>query len=284
MRYTLENDKIRAEFDTSGAELRAVTDVKTGYEYMWCGDAAYWGRVSPVLFPVVGQYRDKESVYDGVTYHLGQHGFARDSEFTLVKKESNAIWFRLEADEDSKAVYPFDFSLEIGYELRDRSLVVHWVVGNADTRTMYYSIGAHPAFNCDLAADTLRFGGCEVIRVSYLQNGCVYDRTEEIALENEILAMTPELFDDDALILEHQQTGEVQLLRAGKPVVTVTFDAPLVGIWSPTGKNAPFVCIEPWFGRSDRVDFGKKLEEREYGNRLQVGEKAEHSYEMRFEE
>ncbi len=284
MRYTLENENIRAEFDTAGAELRAVTDVKTGYEYMWCGDAAFWGRVSPVLFPVVGQYRDKESIYDGVTYHLGQHGFARDREFQLLKKEDNQIWFRLQADEESKKVYPFSFRLDIGYELKERSIEVIWGVGNEDTREMFYSIGAHPAFACDLSKDALRFDGCDKIVAGYLQNGCLYDRTEEIALKDGVLALTPELFDDDALILEKKQTGEVQLLRADKPVVTVTFDAPLVGIWSPTGKNAPLVCIEPWFGRSDRVDFSKKLEEREHGNHLNVGEERRHAYTMRFEE
>ena len=114
MRYILENDTLRVEIESFGAEIKSVKRKADGREYMWCGDPRYWGRTSPVLFPFVGAPKNKEYRYEGRTYPMGQHGFARDMEFTLEAQEEKSIWFVLSSTEETYVKYPFGFRLHIG--------------------------------------------------------------------------------------------------------------------------------------------------------------------------
>lgn len=283
--FVLENDEIRIRVNSHGAELRSLEDKKSGREYMWYGDAEYWGRVSPILFPVVGAYRNQESRYRGETYRLSQHGFARDMDFMMTEQTKEEIWFCLTDKENTWDSYPFAFSLEIGYRITDRTVRVMWRVVNPAEETMYFSIGGHPAFNVpkretEKITCYIRFEGTDTLKVRRLENGLATDRVEEIPLENGgLLPVTEEIFAQDALIVENRQTGKVSLLDEGKKRrLTVSFDAPLFGVWTPPGKNAPFLCIEPWYGRCDRTDFSGSIEEREWGNALAPGGTFEAAY------
>ncbi len=283
MHFELKNSELTVTVASKGAELRRITDNETQKEYLWNGDSKYWGRVSPVLFPVVGNYFHHESIFNGTTYTLGQHGFARDAEFDLVDQTETSILFRLTSSDQTKQVYPFDFILEIGYELTGREVKVLWTVKNADDQTIYFSIGAHPAFLADLSKASLKFDTDRDLEIEYLdtETGCVGERVESCSLTERILPLTPQLFDDDALILENHQVNAVTLIdENGREAVQVTFDAPVLGIWSPAKKNAPFVCIEPWYGRSDRNGFNQQLTEREYGNALPLGETFHAAYSI----
>lgn len=282
--YILENDELRVKISSAGAELRSVVDKRSGVEKMWQADPAFWGRTSPVLFPLVGQYRDGVSRFDGKEYHMGQHGFARDREFTLLETDGTLCRFILRADAATKEKYPFDFELVIGYRLTGRTLTVSWEVKNTDARKMYFSIGAHPAFNCGMEGYRLRFDTKEPLTVGVLRGGVYTDEKKHLPLdESGAMAITPALFDDDALIIENDQAHSCAIIDPqGECVVQVTFDAPLFGIWSPVGKCAPFVCIEPWYGRSDRFDFDQQLEKREWGNSLEAGETFHAGYQMNF--
>lgn len=279
-RFQIRNESLTLEIDAHGAEMKSLTDNRTGQEYLWCGDAAYWGRTSPVLFPLVGNYREKQSCFDGKWYSLSQHGFARDMDFELVSEKGDEIWFALEDSPETLEKYPFGFRLELGYRLQGRAVEVLWKVTNKNDREMYFSIGGHPAFNCPLREGEkqtdyrIGFDTCEPLTASVLdENGTVSERTKVLELTDGMLQITDSLFDEDALIVEHDQAHKVALYTPeGEKYLEVKFEAPLFGIWSPAGKHAPFVCIEPWYGRSDRADFGQKLEEREWGNVLKAGE------------
>lgn len=273
--YVLENNEIRIEADSHGAELRSLKDKHTGREYMWCGDAAYWGRVSPVLFPVVGCYRDKECRHEGKTYSLPQHGFARDMEFALLAQNEEELRFRLTDTEETRENYPFAFDLEITYRLCGRKVQVIWEVQNPAGKPLHFSIGGHPAFaapkrEADKTTCYIEFAGAENLQVRKIADGLATDRVEEVALlTGGVLPVTEEVFADDALVIEGNQTGQVSLLNENRDkYLTVSFNAPLFGVWTPPGKNAPFICIEPWYGRCDREDFTGELSEREWGNEL----------------
>ena len=278
-RFQIRNESLTLEIDAHGAEMKSLTDNRTGQEYLWCGDAAYWGRTSPILFPLVGNYREKQSCFDGKWYSLSQHGFARDMDFELVSEKGDEIWFALEDSPETLEKYPFGFRLELGYRLQGRAVEVLWKVTNKNDREMYFSIGGHPAFNCPLREGEkqtdyrIGFDTCEPLTASVLdENGTVSERTKVLELTDGMLQITDSLFDEDALIVEHDQAHKVALYTPeGEKYLEVRFEAPLFGIWSPAGKHAPFVCIEPWYGRSDRADFGQKLEEREWGNVLKAG-------------
>ena len=288
-----------------GAEIRSLVRCSDGREMMWQADPAFWGRTSPVLFPLVGNYRDKTSYYDGKAYQMSQHGFARDMDFEALGGTESTIgayrqaqgavsekelWFAVTDSEATHEKYPFAFRLEVGYRLEEDTVTVCWKVKNTDTRKMYFSIGGHPAFGCDLNHSCRAFEKdgktvagaliCSIIEGD--GSGCLSDRQKKLELSEGCLAMSDELFAEDALIVEDKQADAVTLLDGNKKqLITVSFDAPLFGIWSPAGKHAPFVCIEPWYGRCDRVDFGQKLEEREYGNTLESGEEFSVSYRIK---
>ena len=272
MRYTIENEYLKCEIDLHGAEVKSLIRKSDGREMMWCGDPEYWGRTSPVLFPFVGAVKDKTYRYDGKTYTIGQHGFARDKDFTMESQTNTEIWFRLTESEDTLAIYPFRFVLRIGYRLEESTLRVMWEVMNPAESELYFSVGAHPAFAIpSLQGHMLRLFDPEGTPLKECENrvfgkgGCVSKRFEEIPVEDGYLPLTESLFDGDALVMEEHQLCRVDLLDENRnTLVSLSFDAPVVGIWTPPHKNAPFVCIEPWYGRCDAEEYDGELQEREY--------------------
>ena len=291
MNYTIENNNLKLTVAEHGAEIKSLIRKCDNKEMMWQADAAFWGRTSPVLFPVVGSYYQKKSVYDGKTYEMGQHGFARDMEFALVSEGENKLVFELNSDDSTHEKYPFDFKLTITYVIEEKTVKVCWNVLNTDRRKMYFSIGAHPAFNVDLDTDYLRFEKAGEVLEAITANviagdgsGCLSDEKDNYSLEDGILKMSDELFSKDALVIEDEQADKVTILdKDKKPLLSVTCPTPLFGVWSPVAKHAPFVCIEPWFGRCDRVGFNQKLEEREYGNSLNPSEAFDSEYQIILE-
>ena len=277
MLHYLENDFLKISVDTHGAELSSIFNKKENKEMLWHGDPQFWGRKSPVLFPVVGKYKNGKTTYNGKEYALGQHGFARDSEFTLVEQNETKLVFALESNEETLTKYPFKFRLVCSFELENDKIIVGWNVENTDDKTIHFSIGAHPAFYCKKDKTVLAMNK-ENLKYSLVNTDGLYT-PEKYDVESSFV-LHDNIFDKDALIIENSNVTEVSLVDNGKNYITVKFDAPLFGIWSPTRKNAPFVCIEPWFGRCDGADFNGDITQREWGNALNVGETWYKEYEI----
>lgn len=285
--HTLKNEVLTVEVSSHGAELQSIR--KNGTEYLWQGDPAYWGRRSPVLFPIVGSVWEKRYRVNGVEYELGQHGFARDMDFTLVSSSDTEVRYRLESDEQTLKKYPFRFVLEIAYRLHGNCLDVIWEVMNPDTETLYFQIGAHPAFiypdysTLSKERGFLSFDrteGLECIRIK--EKGCV-DAVTKYPLEipsDGKLPVASDTFDAiDTIMLQDSQIGRVDMMRAdGTPWLSLSFDAPVVGIWSPPGKVAPFICIEPWYGRCDRAGYEGEYCDKDWMNSLEPGGKFSSVY------
>ncbi len=288
--FSINNSYLTIKVDTLGAELTSIQDNTTGIEYLWNADPAYWNRHAPILFPFVGRLKDTAYTYQEKTYSIPQHGFARDYEFTLISQTDTELWLSFEANEETRKIYPFDFCLELGYRLEGRKVTAFWRVRNKGNDIMFFSIGGHPAFYCPLnpaqkQSDCyFEFDTKQPIR--YL---LVNEQGLEVKLPKEeqyllnskdgIVQIDAHMFDRDALIIEDHQCHQVSLLDADKkPYLRLTFDAPLFGLWSPAGKHAPFVCIEPWYGRCDSSEFSGTLEERDYSNSLDSGKTFEKSY------
>ena len=285
--FQIGNDKITIQIDSMGAELRSLKKVETGTEYMWEGNPVFWKRTSPVLFPLVGGLKNGEYLHEGGRYPMGQHGFARDMQFQLKSQTNREIWFTLESNEETLQKYPYEFVLELGYELQENAVIVKWRVTNPASGELYFSIGGHPAFRCPILEDTkqtdyrIRFDAKEKVTSGIIKNGLMSDEKEVYTLENGYLPITEHLFDKDALVIEEDQAKEVALIKPdGSTYLTVRFDAPLFGVWSPPGKNAPFICIEPWYGRCDAFDYTGTWEERKWGQHLASGESFEASYQI----
>ena len=284
--YELKNEQIAITVDSHGAELKSLKKLADDQEYMWCGDAKFWGRTSPVLFPFVGGLKNKEYRFEGKTYSMTQHGFARDMDFELETQTESELWFTLESTEETLARYPFPFILNLGYRLEGSTVAVLWKVENPSEKQMYFSIGGHPAFNCPLTDETkqsdysVSFADTdEIVSTRISEEGLATGCMDIYHLADGHLSLTSNLFDHDALVIEDHQTDTVALCRKdGTPYLTVKMEAPLFGIWSPPGKNAPFVCIEPWYGRCDDEYFDGDLTEREWGNKLAPHHTFEASY------
>ena len=285
--HTLKNDVLTVEVSEHGAELHSIR--KGATEYLWQADPKFWARHSPVLFPIVGSVWDKLYRVDGKVYELGQHGFARDMDFVKVEGNDTEVFYRLESNDETLKKYPWPFRLEIGHKLKDNAIEVIWRVYNPGTEEMYFQIGAHPAFyypDYDPETDERgyfsfdRSEGLECIRI--MEKGCV-DAVTKYPLEipqDGLLPLRKDTFDViDTIMLQDSQIGRVTLHRNdGTPWLSLKFTAPVVGLWSPPTRNAPFICIEPWYGRCDRAGYTGDYRQKDWVNSLESGKEFEGIY------
>ena len=288
MNYRLDNGVLEINVASKGAELISIKD-ETGKEYLWQGDEKYWGRQSPILFPFVGRLKNQEYTYEGKKYPMTQHGFARDKEFSVIEHNEDEIWLELRDDGETYKLYPFHFSLKIGYRLVENRIEVLWKVENIDTKTMYFNIGAHPGFFCPIDGEkdkvgyALEFnskGNPKYYGADY-DTGLRFSKLHELKLEKGRSIITKEYFDETTYIFEDNQISEVSLVKpSGEKYVTVRFDMPILAVWSKERADAPFVCLEPWCGRCDRMDFNGNLADREYNTVLEAGEVFNNVYSI----
>lgn len=295
---TLHNDYLTVDISTLGAELQSIRN--TQREYLWHGDPQFWGRRSPILFPFVGSVWEGEYRWKGQTYTMGQHGFARDYEFCVAEQTETSVLFVLGSTPEMLTHYPFPFRLEIGYKLEGHTLRVLWAVHNTGKEEMHFQIGAHPAFRWDDSHESLRgsmlFDHQGPVAGTLLdQKGCIHHEpqyfqqplqpaVEEEYKESGVLPLQADYFDPiDTLVLEHDQVHHIVLRdNADKPILSMRYDAPVVGIWTPTGKKAPFVCLEPWYGRCDRAHNTGEMNQNDWMNHLEAGGTFHASYTVEF--
>ncbi|MBC2249353.1 aldose 1-epimerase family protein [Listeria sp. FSL L7-0123] len=265
----LENELLLVEMKTAGAELTRISRKDTGIEYLWNADSKFWGRHSPVLFPTVGRLVEDTYLVDGKPFHLGQHGFARDRDFQVMEQTENSVRFELDFDEDSLAIYPYKFKLSIIYTLEKDTVAVSYEVENRDDKRIYFSIGAHPAFNLPLTEGTafedyyLDFGTKENLETLCLEGPYRSGAIEKVVDEPaRYLPLNYDLFKNDALIFEALKQKEVTIKSDKTPhFVKVSFqEFPFVGIWTAKA-GTPFLCIEPWYGIADGA--GESVELRD---------------------
>ncbi|MCG3659463.1 aldose 1-epimerase family protein [Aliarcobacter butzleri] len=262
MNYEIKNSFIKAQIKSFGAELNSLKKCDENFEYIWQANSKYWARHSPVLFPIVGRLKEDSYFYKNKKYSLSQHGFARDKEFEIVQNEADFIEFRLKSDEKSLEFYPFFFELNICYKLDKNSLIVSYKVKNKSDEKMYFSIGAHPAFNTQVG-DFLELENIKTTKRYFLdEKGLIY-KNQDLNLENSKLYLDKDLFKDDALVFNDSNIKQITLKNIeNKSRVKVKFDNfPYLGIWSKPN-DAPFVCIEPWFGVADEENANQKIEDK----------------------
>lgn len=290
---TLSNDKVCIQIADHGAELVSIVANET--EYLWQVDPKYWGRHSPVLFPIVGRVWDNTYRHKGSLYELGQHGFARDKDFQLTYEEDDALIYSLESDEDTLKKYPFPFVLEIGYRLKGNRIEVMWSVQNTGNETMYFQIGAHPAFYYrDLDPVTNERGFLDFGKnkktlefVFPTEKGCTPEKRETLTLNEGMLELTPATFQCDTYIFENNQLKKITLTDKQKnPYLSLEFESPLVAVWSPSvaHPDVPFVCIEPWYGRCDTVGYHGEFKDRRWMQALEPDKSFEASYSIVLED
>ena len=199
MNYEIKNEFIKAKINSFGAELNSLQKVENKFEYIWQADKNYWARHSPVLFPIVGRLKEDTYFYKDKKYSLSQHGFARDKEFELLKKENDFIEFSLKNDEKTLEIYPFLFELNISYKLENTKLIISYKVKNRSEDRLYFSIGAHPAFNIS-SDDFLDFEDVRTSKRYFLNDKGLIYKNEEVSFTKNSLILDEEIFKNDALV------------------------------------------------------------------------------------
>ncbi|MEN9876635.1 MAG: hypothetical protein RLZZ529_1632 [Bacteroidota bacterium] len=260
---SLSNDVISAQINTLGAELCSLKNTENK-DFIWEGDPAYWGKHSPVLFPIVGTLKNNTYTHNNKEYILTRHGFARDMEFELVDQTANTATFSIQSNSTTLASYPFQFELQIQYTLFHSTLEIAYKVINKDNSAIPFSIGAHPAFALpgNFENYSLEFEKVEPLEYTLLENDLVSTQTETIATNSNFVPLTHKLFERDALIFKKLESKSLTIIEKEIPRLKVHFeDFPNLGIWTKVG--APFLCIEPWFGYSDTTESNGNLFEKE---------------------
>lgn len=263
MIHYIENNNLKIGVKEFGCELTSIVSKETGFEYLWQGDEKIWSGQSPILFPVIGRLIDDCYTLNSKVYEMPKHGFARRTKWNFLSKEENSISFLLHDSEETLKIYPYRFELKVTFTLEGKSLKVSHLITNKSDCTMLFSIGAHPAFNCEIG-DILTFDENETVSTEKidLEKSLRLPETCPVLKNERDIIITADIFNEDALILSGIKSENITL-RSNRNRRTVKFkfgSAPWLGIWSKPG--APYVCIEPWYGVNDsqikKNDFSEK--------------------------
>ncbi len=290
----IENDYLKIGVLEHGAELASVYDKINARDVLWNADKAYWARHAPVLFPIVGKVKNNEYTFNGNKYSLGQHGFARDLDFKIVVKTLDSIKHILKSDPQTKERYPFDFEFRVTHTLENKTLKVSWEVTNTGDSDMYFSVGAHPAFNVPVAGSGanksdyylyLEKSNGAPLTYKLLEGGKgTVDDEKQYTIEddNGYVRVSEKLFENDALIFDENKLQKASICHPDKsPYVTIEAKGfPAFGIWTPPMKNAPFICLEPWYGRADSSNFSGDFKNKYLTQKLEAHKTFEASYKI----
>ena len=264
----------------SGAELTSIK--LEGKEMLHQGEV--WNRHAPILFPIVGRLKNDETIIDGKTYHMKQHGFARNMEFKELEKSENKHEYVLESNSETLEKFPFEFSLYVTHLVEDDILTTKYKVVNNDKEEMIFGLGGHPAFICDYSSGKykIEFEKKEDnIKFMSLSNGLVNEKEAPNILSDNCIKLNKDSFVNDAIIMTNMKSNKVYLKENEKTILEFDFAGfPYLGLWAKIG--APFVCIEPWMNTADKVNTEGKLQSKENILRLKPNEEFECSYKMLF--
>jgi galactose mutarotase-like enzyme len=288
----LKNDCLEVEIHNMGAELAHVIGKESGYDYIWGGKA--WKRHSPILFPAIGKSNNDEYVLDGKTYHMPQHGFARDFDWQKANQAENRVMLELKANAQTKEMFPFDFTLQVEYKLDGNQLRVGYRVINNDDKNMPYALGSHPAFNLPIDDDgvfedySLTFGpNQKQVKKLGINPVPFRDGTKAVyeAVQNSELALNHEMFDDGLIILDAKKIDTVTL-HADQTAHEIKMNIkqfPYLTLWAMDHQTEPFLCIEPFAGLPDQAsDQPTDWKNKKGNNLLEPGESHTFEYGIEF--
>jgi galactose mutarotase-like enzyme len=286
MLHFARNSEIEIAVRQPGGELSSIKSLRSGIEYMWGCDPNIWKSTAPVLFPIVGELKDKTYLWKGAKYSLNRHGFIRENpQLELTGITADTLTFGMATTRETLKVYPFDFEFSIHFILEGTKIRVIHQVTNTGDEPLYFSVGGHPAFKCPIHPEEeyndyfLEFETKENSATWLLhEDGTILNQTSPVFHDTNILPLSHELFAKDALVFKDLKSRKVTLKsKKSKEALSVTYeDFPYLGIWAkPTGD---FICIEPWLGIADRYNTDQNLENKEGILQLAAGALFEAEY------
>lgn len=279
----ISNQYLTVDISALGSEMQALT-AADGRSFLWNGDAAFWNGRSPVLFPMVGKAPENRISVEGKSYEMGQHGFARRSEFTLASSSGTMCRYELAASDPTRAVYPFEFLLAVEHSLEGRTLTVAAEVENRDQKPMPFGLGFHPAFAWPIPgaaakAHTITLDNGAEPALMRLEGGLVSSEKLPSPFKAGSLTLDHAMFEADAMIFPEGAGEGLTYAAEGGPALKFSFEnLPNLALWQKPG--APFICIEPWHGTAAEFGGSDDLAKRPYGVVLAPGEKARFAFRV----
>lgn len=277
----LENAHLTVEISSLGAELQSLA-TKDGRSFLWNGDAKFWGGRSPILFPIVGKAPEDTVLIDGRPYSMAQHGIARRREFALTAATSDSCRYTLTATDETRTIYPFDFSLSLDYQLAETSLTLTATVSNNGSKPMPYGIGFHPAFIWPLPGaegkpHTIILDNGAEPDLLRLRAGLLNATAQPSPFKAGHLTLDAQQFEEDAMIFPQGSGTGLTYQAEGGPSLHFSFEnLPNLALWQKPG--APFMCIEPWYGMAAEHGKGSEIKDRPYSVILPPGETAQYGF------
>lgn len=278
----------------SGAELTSIK--YHGEEFLHQGEKVldsngkvYWKRRAPILFPIVGSLKNNTTIINGEKFEMLQHGFARDMKFDILKISEREHIYVLKYNQETLKMYPFKFELYVSYLIDNNKLIVKYKVKNLDDKTMFFGIGGHPAFAINLKENKYRLEFDEKeenAKFYQLDNGLISYKNnyinKSIMSNDKSISIGKDTFTHDAIIMGNLKSKKIRLIENNNTRLVLYFTGfKYLGIWSK--KNAPFICIEPWYTTADYTDSNSIFEEKKDNIKLEENEKFECSYSITFE-
>lgn len=290
MNQKIKSSAASAEIKSFGAELTSLTDSE-GTQYLWQGDAAYWGSQSPVLFPIVGSLRNNTAVVGGnKTCQLGRHGIVKKMEFTLIDSTENSATYSVSSTPESKESYPYDFELQVKYSLQDKTLTTAYTVINKGCEPMPYFVGAHPGFNCPLfEGESFEEYVIEFDQKEYACCPRAVKATNLIDVEHRTLILNNEKvfpldrtwFSYDLQMFDQLKSRSAKMYnpKTGRGVKLDFAGFDYLVVWS-SKNGGNFVAVEPWTGTCTCTDEDDIFEHKRGVKILAPNESATHSFDV----
>ena len=278
--FSIHNEFLKVRIKRKGAELCSVIG-NDGTDFIWQAESV-WPRHAPNLFPIVGSLLDHEYTYEGESYSLSHHGFARNLDFDMLHQSEHSICFVLQQSDETLQSFPFNFTLLITYRLDGNALKQIFRIINTGDSAMPASVGGHPAFNAKNIEDyEIVFGEDETVKSNQLSGPYINDEEVDV-IKNRSIQLDKHTFDNDALIFQNLHSRFVSLKhKLSNHEVKVDISGfPYLGIWAKPG--APYVCIEPWQGLADYTSHNKNILEKKGIVTIEKEEELERSFTMEF--
>ena len=255
MNYTIKNEFITFVSSSFAAEQKSLKiNSDPSVDYVWQRLPGCWNRNGPMCFPLLGDFPNNKYILDGKEYEMTIHGFAMDSEFSVVEHTATSITYELTSSPETLKQYPYDFKLDVKYSLDGMTVNMEYIVTNTGKETMWYSVGGHPGFTCPLTPGEkfedcyIEFNKTEKIESVRQFHSPISVFEKYFGRSGKVIPLDYEIFYNGAIVFKGLNSDKVSI-RSKKSSRFVEMDItgfPYFTLW--TIKDQPFICLEPWHG------------------------------------
>jgi len=285
MQKELKCGKAVAIVDTKGGEL--ISYKYDGKDILWIGDGKYWTGHAPCCFPYVSALKEDKVKFEGKEFSMvGKHGIVRKREFEEVNVSDTKAEYVFVSTDETKALYPYDFKLNIIHEISEDGFKTTYKVLNTGDKTMTFCIGGHPGLCTQGSIEdwTLEFEKDEDCALYYTDEKSLFSKRYTIDRKlSKVFPLKYEDYDKDAIIATDINSRVVKLTnKDGHGMVFDYSGFNVLVLWTPPKAEAPFIALEPWNGLPADVDEDGNFENKPYAITLEAGKEYTVGYSIKL--